>query len=553
MIEDFRTVDVSVPIAGDVCIVGAGAAGIVLALELSKAGLRVILLESGDALPNDSDQILNEGEITGDPFTGLTEGRIRGFGGATRRWFGQCIRFDSIDLEQRDWVPYSGWPISPDELDVWYPGAERFFHIEGESYDDHLYRKVGKAPPLWREEELRAHFTVYTPRINLGALHHRDVKDDPRILLLLKANALEVTTSAGGMVCTGVRVGSLDGKLGQVHAPVVVLSSGGIENARLLLLSRSHKKKGLGNDRDLVGRFLQDHPNAKTANVYPTNTRALHALFALQYRGSSRYFPKFCLDSRKQEAERCLNCTTHLVFEQAEASGLAACREIYRAWRRDLPIPDLGSKLLRIAKDLPSVLQSSAIFFLLGKSPLGKPVSVRLQCHLEQQPDPESRVTLSQEKDLLGIPKARVHWKVNEAERATMRIATKTMRDELSRLGLAQVEMDQWLADDEADWKSHITDSYHHIGTTRMGVDENHGVVDENCEVFGTQGLFVAGSSVFPTSGYANPTLTIVALSLRLAHHIAETLAVSHTVSSRRELELAEAPQVAVVSGALKA
>jgi choline dehydrogenase-like flavoprotein len=553
MIEDFRTVDVSVPISGDVCIVGAGAAGIVLALELSKAGLRVVLLESGDALPNHSDQILNEGEITGDPFTGLTEGRVRGLGGATRLWFGQCIRLDPIDVEQRDWVPYSGWPISSSELDAWYPGAERFFRIEGESYDDQLYRKVGKVPPLWREGELRSHFTIYTPRINLGALHYRDIKEDPQMLLLLKANVLEVTTAADGMICTGVRVASLDGKSGQVDAPVVVLCGGGIENARLLLLSRSHKKKGLGNDGDLVGRFLQDHPNAKTANVYPTNMRALHALFSLQYKGSSRYFPKFCLDSRKQEAERCLNCTSHLVFEQAEASGLAACREIYRALRRDLPVPDLGPKLLRIAKDFPSVLQSSATFFLMGKSPLGKPVSVRLQCHLEQQPDPESRVTLSQEKDPLGMPQTRVHWKVNEAERTTMRIATQTMGEELSRLGLAQVEMDQWLADDEADWKSHITDSYHHIGTTRMGANENLGVVDDNCQVFGTQGLFVAGSSVFPTSGYANPTLTIVALSLRLANHIAGMLAVSHSASSGRDLELAETPQIAAVSVALKA
>ena len=185
---------------------------------------------------------------------------------------------------------------------------------------------------------------------------------------------------------------------------------------------------------------------------------------------------------------------------------------------------DLRRKLLRIAADFPTVLRSASTFLLKGKSPLGKPTRVRLQCHTEQQPDRESRVTLSDETDLLGLPKARVHWKVNEAERTTMRAITQSMRDELHRLGLAQVEIDPWLQNDAQDWKSRMADSYHHIGTTRMATDQNSGVVDDNCQVFGTQGLYVAGSSVFPTSGYANPTLTIVALSLRLASHIREVL-----------------------------
>jgi hypothetical protein len=126
-----------------------------------------------DALPNDSDQILNEGEITGDLLTGLKDGRLRGFGGATRRWFGQCIRRDPMHIEQRDWVPYSGWPIPASELDAWSPAAERFFRIEGKSYADQLYRKLGKSPPSWREGELLTHFAIYNARIDLGALRHR--------------------------------------------------------------------------------------------------------------------------------------------------------------------------------------------------------------------------------------------------------------------------------------------------------------------------------------------------------------------------------------------
>jgi choline dehydrogenase-like flavoprotein len=162
-------------------------------LELSKASLRAVLLEGGDVLANDYDQILNKGEITGDPFTGRIDGPVRGFGGATRQWFGQCIRFDPIDFEQRDWVPYSGWLMPPTELDAWYPGAERFFRIEGESYNDQLFRKLSKVSP-----SLLTHLTIYTTSINLGALCHRHIKEHPRIPLLLKANTLEVTRAVDG-------------------------------------------------------------------------------------------------------------------------------------------------------------------------------------------------------------------------------------------------------------------------------------------------------------------------------------------------------------------
>jgi choline dehydrogenase-like flavoprotein len=524
MIEDFRTVDVSVPLSANVCIVGAGAAGIVLALELSNAGLHVLLLESGGVLPKHSDQLLNEGEVIGQPFSGLTGGRSRSLGGATRLWFGQCVRLEPLDLARRDWVPYSGWPISMAELAPWYQRAERFFHLEGEPYCDRVYHNLGMSPPPWSDGELHTHFTIYTPRINLGSLFYRDIKENARIRLIVEANVLEVATQAGGTVCTGVRVASLDGKTALVNAPAVVLCGGGIENARLLLLSRSTKRDGLGNDRDLVGRFLQDHPNATTANVYPADMESLHRLFSLQYKGVLRYFPKFPVHPRRQEAEQCLNCTSHLVFKQDKASGLEASREIYRAVRRGQRPSQMGKKLWRITKDLPAVLRSGSSFLVKGQAPLGKPIEVRLQCHTEQQPDPESRITLSSATDMLGLPKARIHWKVNEAERTAMRIATRSMKCELARLGLAEVQIYPWLESDTADWKQYVTDSFHHIGTTRMASSQADGVVDSSCQVFGTRGLFVAGSSVFPTSGYANPTLTIVALSLRLANHIQETM-----------------------------
>jgi choline dehydrogenase-like flavoprotein len=524
MIEDFRRVDASVPVSADVCIVGAGAAGIVLALELSKAGAHVVLLESGDVMPHKSCQVLNHGEIDGQPFTGLTGGRLRALGGATRLWFGQCIRLEQIDLIHRDWVPYSGWPITMKELVPWYQRAEQFFDLEGNPYNEQIYRNLGMSPPMWSNGELCTHFTIYTPRIDLGDLYCREIKESQRVRLLVNATVLEVTTTEGGAKCSGVRVATADARIGVVTARAVVLCGGGIENARLLLLSRSEKKYGLGNDRDLVGRFFQDHPNATTATIYPTDMRSLHALFSLQYKGPLRYFPKFPLHPDKQESEQCLNCTSHLVFEQNENSGLAACKEIYRAVSRKQRPLEIGKKFWTVTRDIASVLHSGSTFLLKRKSPMGKPTRVRLQCHTEQAPDPDSRITLTDDRDDLGMPRVRIRWKVNEAERTTMRTMTRSMKNELERLGLARVQIDSWVEDDGTNWRTCVADSFHHIGTTRMSANETSGVVDSNCEVFGTRGLYVAGSSIFPTSGYANPTLTIVGLSLRLAHHIKEKL-----------------------------
>ena len=286
----------------------------------------------------------------------------------------------------------------------------------------------------WRHGELYTHFTIYTPRIDLGRLFYREIKENPRIRLLVNANVLEVTQpQAAARYATGVRVASLDGKTALVNAPAVVLCCGGIENARLLLLSRSEKRDGLGNDRDLVGRFLQDHPNATTANVYPADMRAFMRCSPCSTRAPSDTFPSFPFTLAGNRTEQCLNCTSHLVFEQDEDSGLAASREIYRAVRRNQRPSQIGQKALEDRKGLSVRAAFRLELPAQGQISLGKPTAVRLQCHTEQQPDPESRITLSSATDILGMPKARIHWKVNEAERTAMRIATQSMKCELAK------------------------------------------------------------------------------------------------------------------------
>ena len=191
--------------------------------------------------------------------------------------------------------------------------------------------------------------------------------------------------------------------------------------------------------------------------------------------------------------------------------------------RRQLP-PNLLRNLGAMLIDLPETLRAAKRFFIDHKSPLGSPRRIRFQCHLEQEPDPESRVELADTTDALGIPQVRLTWKINEGERRTIRALTMAVGEEMARLGLGTLELDPWLEERNPAWGNHLRDAFHHAGTTRMGLTPEAGVVDRNCEVFGVRGLYAAGGSVFPTSGYGNPTLTIVALSLRLADHLLETL-----------------------------
>ncbi len=526
MIVDSKQQNIPSELDCDVCIVGAGPAGITLALELRNSGLDILVAESGGRTPQAADQQWNEGEVEGLPYTGLTDGRVRALGGASKRWFGQCIRFDGIDFEQRPWVPHSGWPIQFSDLIPWYERAEAFFKLTGERYDERVYSYFGLEAPPWNRELLETHFTVYSPELDLGRIHEATLRRAERVRLLLHATCTEVTTTDdSGQQASGIRLRTGKGTASRVKAKVVVLCAGGLENARILLLSRGALGAGLGNAHDLVGRFLQDHPNALTATIKTENVERLIALFSVLHRKHLRYFPKFPLTAKRQHRMRTLNCTSHLVFEQEEDSGIAAAKNIARALRRrELP-PDLAGNLRAIGTHLPEAMAAAKSFLLDRTTPQGTPSSIRLQCHTEQAPDPESRVTLSAERDALGLQKLRVNWRLNESERRAMCELTDAVGVEMLRLGLGEVVPDPWLAEEGSVWKLGVGDAYHHVGTTRMAAHSSEGVVDRSCKVFDVAGLYVAGTSTFPTSGYANTTLTIVALAMRLASHLTQQLA----------------------------
>lgn len=527
MIDDLRSFPAGHEFEADLCIVGAGAAGIAVAHEFLRSDLRVMVVESGGlGGPEPDTDRLKEGEAEGLAPDSLVAGRGRGFGGTTTLWAGQCIPLDAIDFEERHWVPHSGWPISRDDLAPYYERASALLGVPDESFDETLWRRWRTSPPPLDAHRVRHTYTVWTPKPDLGRAYRAEFRRSRSVRVLLHANVTRIEARAGGSSFDHVVVRSLDGSHARVRARACVLCCGGIENARLLLASGDPAGGGLGNARGNVGRYFQDHPNARCARLATDDPRAIQDIYSLFYRRGRRYLPKWRLAPDVQRAEEVLNCGANLEYEFAD-EGLNAVRRLYRWLRRGGAESVRPGDLRRAATALPAVASTAYRRFALGRSTTSPPSAIVLQTHAEQAPNEASRVTLSRERDALGTPLARVEWRLTDLDRRTAEVMARTVTEELRRVGLASAEIAGWLAAAGSDWRAEVGDSYHHIGTTRMSDDPAEGVVDADCRLHDVEGLYASGSSVFPTGGFANPTLSVVAMALRLADHVAERLAVS--------------------------
>ncbi len=506
---------------GATLVVGSGAAGLGLALHLADLGHEVLMVESGGFPDDDDDRLahdhLNEGEAAGGPTTTrLVEGRARGLGGAAQLWHGQCMRLHPLDLRERVWVPHSGWPLSLEDLDPHYDAAERWLGLSGLGYDARRWSEHPRLDPLdWDGQHLLHDFTEYVHRPLLGTEQHRQLAAHPRVTTVLHATATAVHVDGGR--ATGVDVVGDDGRAQHLEARRVVLAAGAIENARLLQLS-DPAGVGLGAGREHTGRYLQDHPVVFTADVLPRDHRVLQDRYIALHRGRRRLFPKVRLSPAAQERHGLLDATAVFVHDHDDAPMAAAHRLAVALRTRRVPARLAGE--VGLALRAPRSLARDVYRrYGRGLATGARPSRVRLQVWLEQAPDPDSRVTLGSSTDALGLRRARVDWRCGDLEIETSRRFTRWIATDLSRTGVAELAELDVLVDDDA-WRASAADAFHPSGTARMSSSPRTGVVDRDLQVHGVADLFVLGSSAFPTAGYANPTLTIIALAFRLATHI---------------------------------
>lgn len=521
MIADLRDYPDGAAIDTELCIIGAGAAGITLASEFAASTRDVLVLESGGRTLEADTQALYDVENVGLPVDPMIRSRLRVLGGTTNHWDGRCTPLDAIDFERRSWVPHSGWPITRSQLDPYYARAQGVCDLGDAIYDDRVLAQFEIPDPGLDPSKLRAHYWMLSPPTRFGQKYEQALAESKNVKLLLHANVVNLQTNAAASHLDHVDVKTLEGKQARVRAKQVVLCCGGIENARLLLLSNRVDPAGLGNGRDLVGRFFQEHVRSWQQAV-PTRTPfSLMKIYNFYASDAVRYHVGLSVSDELQAKEQLLNCSAMTFFEGLGYSSSGSAMRLVRALtQRELP-PHPGDDVYSVLSDFDEIVMNVRARFLLSGTQWHSELSTTLVVDSEQAPNPESRIRLSDQRDALGLRRSQVDWRLSALDRRSSLEMFQLIGAEWGRLNQARVRVPDWLSDGREDWAHNVRDIGHHIGTTRMADDPRSGVVDRDCKVHGVDNLYVAGASVFATSGHANPTLTIVALALRLAEHLA--------------------------------
>lgn len=523
----------------DVCVIGAGPAGITLALRLAAAGAKVALMEAGGLEISAESQDAYAGAVVGRDYYPLDTARLRFLGGSSNHWGGMCRPLDASDFAAHSWLPGSGWPIGRADLDRYAAEAGAILELgdpvaevaEDESPGDLAGGPQAPtlAPILAPDREsagfpdepivqaaprLRHVSFRFSPPVRFGEKYRAALEAAPGLLVGLNANLVDLRLGDGG---SGADSGAESGDESAVvaarfrgydpadpgfavRARFYALCTGGLENPRLLLAFRSQRPEGIGNRGDLVGRFFCEHPSFAAAEVLYERQRPA---------GYETYAPMPAF--LEQQAMMNVGLWLH-------ADGPP-------------PAPGLARETLRRAACSADFLAALA-GRVLGRAPrcgpAPAPATGQIRLASEQALDRDSRLRLGEARDAFGLPRPELDWRLGERDFHTMRAGTTALGMHLAEQGIGRARMLDWLQAEAPEIPAPGEDqvaSWHHMCTTRMADDPRHGVVDRDGRVHEVDNLYLGGSSVFATAGFANPTYTIVQLSLRLGDHLAGRLA----------------------------
>lgn len=520
MIVEFREVN-QLPQHARIVIVGGGAVGLAMAVYLARNGRNVLVLEAGDenalAAPQD---LFADIETLGHPFNGLTAGRLRGLGGTTNLWGGQLVRFDPTVFDERPWLPVSGWPIDFAELDPYYETAFDLLGMQRRLDDAEVWRRTGVTPPAC-PPDLQLFFTRWAPQPNFAQFFASDLKTNPNLTVLTRApvTSLELGGEDGRVI--GLTVTDGEGRRHTVTGDHIILAQGTIEIARLLKLGSSEDRLAPWANHPWLGRGFVDHVDADAGEVELLDRRRFYRLFDAALLDGLKYLPKLKLAERAQQQGRLLGIAGHFVFKTLNGEELKAVKAIAQGVLRgklDASLLSSGRLINLMRAALPAVLH-----YLLRRrvyNPGDQGITLRLSG--EQVVVPQSSIHLTNRRDALGMPVVALDWHIDGIEVETMSYFARRVAEFLESEGLARIALDPLLLDSDPRFIEKIEDGYHHMGMARMGTSAADGVVDRNLKVFGTDNLYVAGAAVFPATGFANPTLTAIALGLRLSEHLIE-------------------------------
>ncbi|TCT10037.1 choline dehydrogenase-like flavoprotein [Tepidamorphus gemmatus] len=528
MIIDLDQFETSEAVVGGVCIVGAGPAGITLALELAARGRDVILLESGGRSYEDATQALYHGEVIGQPNTDVGASRLRQFGGTSGHWTGLCAPLDPIDFEARAGVPHSGWPIGRADLDPYYETAQTYLELGPFRYDFADWKDRLPSPALPLDPAL-VETAIYqqSPPTRFAETYWDPIARNDRIRCILHANLVDILLVDDAVA--HFEFASLGGHRLRVRAGAYVIACGGIENARILLNCRKQRPAGIGNEHDLVGRYFMDHLNCEVGAILFAEDDIDLALYdqVIDSDGAALQIG-LKLPAATMRREGLLNNTAFLVPEYENAAfsddfrghGWVSFSTMVKAFSRGR-IPDrFAENYCNAVEDAGSIAVGAYRHVMRRFVPAGRAIAAKLRQDAEQSPNPDSRVLLIDEQDPFGWRRIALDWRIQATDYDSLRRTHEAIGQAVGAAGLGRVQIG---ITDPPDLDLAYT-GYHHMGTTRMHDSPRRGVVDRNCRLHSVNNLYMAGSSVFTTGGTANPTLTIVALAARLADHLATSV-----------------------------
>jgi choline dehydrogenase-like flavoprotein len=489
----------------EVCVLGAGIAGLVLAHKLAGRGVKVHLLEAGGLELEERSQRLYEAEMAGNRHAGASEGRFRVFGGSSTRWGGQLLPYTDDVFSPGVGMPSRAWPIGAEVIEKYYAEVLGIMGADGLPFEAELLEELGH-PAVEFGDRVRLRFSKWAPfgRRNLAKSLGRECLASADVTVFTHANVMAVEEAGG---CVGsVAVKNYAGVEFTFRAEQFVVCLGTIESSRLLLASK------IGNEFDQVGRYFHDHLSVRVAE-FEGNARAT----VLEQLGP--FFVQGTLHTCKVEASAVLRenegmpaVMAHVVIEEPEDSGASAVRGVLQSLQRG-EVKAAGKNLLPMMWGLGDVARLVWGSKVQQRRAVSSHARVSLNIDMEQVAGAEDRIRLSDARDAVGQRKAVVDWRVGQHD--VVRRFAEVMKAELEGVGIAGLS---WEEDRP------MADTFHPMGGVRMGVDARSSVVDTDLKVHGVENLYVASCGVFPAGGSSNPTFTMMALTLRLAEKLAGLL-----------------------------
>lgn len=555
MMIDAKTIENGAHLTTSVLIIGAGAVGITLALELSRQHIDVVVLTGGRERETSADRDLYRGVAdTEHPHEPLEENRRRVFGGTTAAWGGRCVPLDPIDFSPRPWIPNSGWPIPYDEVLQHFDRAIELCEAGPFCFDAATLFSADRAAMIEDFDDddiISSNIERWSPPTNFAKRYRTDLRRAPRLQVVLGGSAIHIQLNAAGRSVEHVVASAGHGHRFFVEARSYVLSAGGLENPRLLLNSDDVHSHGIGNSAGLVGRFYMSHLTGVIEKITMSDRRPeLRSMFEKDQAGVYCR-RRFALTPYAQTTRQVGNAIATLhrppISSAVHRDPLFSAAFLAKSYRDAARQGGPGAVLAGLrassgarrehwkvlagtrADSIGSVARIFRDRYLTKRrlpSLLAPPSAVEqhILYQTEHAPNPDSRVVLADERDTLGMRRITVRPSLSEIDTETVIELHRVLAERFDKTGFGFIEFDdQRLRDHVTDYSRHFNSQAHHLGTTRMSQDPLQGVVDANCEVHGVHGLFVMGGSVFPTGGHANPTLTMVALSARLAGYLSQS------------------------------